>query len=331
MPPKQVKPDPAQRDLALSFVLKPAAAATQEPQGIDEELQEHNEARLAAGFKFKNQKNATMRCPSDATHKPEIFLSKPPNQRLFWRCDTCVDAKKPQYKKLVGADNELEEDGLKTVDQDRGITNSSVTAEKLASQGSFDLPSLKRCFESIESRLIDINNGITNINNGIRKIVDIAGKSDGRAERLEALANRLSDEVQRGHTPAADPRGAMPPPHFGSPLRAVPVDPRRDRTGAEMLFGAVTEGSTGLTQPFGAIGLHVDPRGIFTSRAIPKRVRADPPSEAQVASAGEANGGAMAHGAADGGSVGPQSERLQADRSSEPEPVAERATSPSGF
>jgi hypothetical protein len=348
MPPKQVKPDPAQKDLTLSFVLKSAAAAgTQEPEGIDAELQEHNEARLALGFKFKNQKNARVACPLDPTHKPEVFLSKPPNQRLFWRCDTCVDVKKPQYKKLVGADNELEEDGFKTVDASRnGSANNAVTAERLASQGSFDLPSLKRCFESIEERLISIDNGIA-------ELVDIVRKGEERADRLEASTakliasgERLADGIQRDRAAEDNARRAMPPPHFGLNIGARP-EPR----GVPAVY-TVPPGSTvpgpfslvpvprrntliedpGVGQLFDAIGPNEDPRkpGVFTFGCVPKRIRADPP-EGQATSAGGANGGVMGHGAANDGSVGPQHERLQVDHSTEPQSITREPTSPSGY
>ncbi len=363
MPPKQVKPDPAQKDLSLSFVLKPAAAAgTQEPEGIDAELQEHNEARLALGYKFKNQKNAHVSCPIDAAHKPEVFLSKPPNQRLFWRCDTCVDLKKPQYKKLVGADNELEEDGFKTVDASRnGSANNAVTAERLASQGSFDLPSLKRCFE-------EISEGIKELNYGIAELVSLVRKSDERSDRLEASTaklvasgERLADDIQRDRAAADNARRAMPPPHFGA---------RPDPRGVPAVF-TVPPGST-VPGPFSLVpipGTRVDPThsmfratidkpeplrfhdidasdnpprdprsypvcaigraGIPVSTAA-KRIRADPP-EGQTTSAGGANGGAVGDGAANDGSVGPQHERLQVDPSSQSQPIAREPTSPSGY
>ena len=324
MPPKQVKPDPAQKDLTLSFVLKPAAAAgaQQEPEGIDAELQEHNEARLALGFKFKNQKNARVACPADASHKPEVFLSKPPNQRLFWRCDTCVDVKKPQYKKLVGADNELEEDGFKTVDASRnGSANNAVTAERLASQGSFDLPSLKRCFESIEE-------GIKELNYGIAELVSLAREERTRTSSVDREIDAIIADV-RQERERAKQRAAMPPPHFGFGLN---IGARPEPRGVPAVY-TVPPGST-VPGPFSLVpvpGTRVDPtHSLFTFGAIPKRIRADPP-EGQATSTGGANGGVMGHGAANDGSVGPQHERLQVGPSTEPQSVTGEPTSPSGY
>jgi hypothetical protein len=83
-----------------------------------DELKETNPGRLELGFQHKDQKNAKMACPRDAVHAPVLFRSKSGAfaGRLWWKCHVCVgrDGKPGQ---LVGLDSELEESGLKHVDE----------------------------------------------------------------------------------------------------------------------------------------------------------------------------------------------------------------------
>jgi len=83
-----------------------------------DELKETNPGRLELGFQHKDQKNAKMACPRDAVHAPVIFRSKSGAfaGRLWWKCLVCA-GRDGRPGQLLGLDAELEESGLKHVDE----------------------------------------------------------------------------------------------------------------------------------------------------------------------------------------------------------------------
>lgn len=112
------------------------AVPQQRQQSAPAPQAEHNKetdlTRIAAGYRYRDQKNLTMKCPEGEQHATELFRSAPPTLRLYWRCQVCKSNNARFPQKMIGADNELEADGMKTIDPSRtGESKSVVTGNGL--------------------------------------------------------------------------------------------------------------------------------------------------------------------------------------------------------
>lgn len=160
MPPKRApEEDPKQKLLAP----KQPAVATQQDKpkfktpGVYNNFtpvddNETDPARLAQGYRYKQQRHTEMKCPLDLDqdfgHITELFKAAT-SGILYWRCKTCVPDK-GFGNKLIGKDSDLEPDGKPRISVDRTLEEQQSAFNSCQ---VFDLPSLAERIKSIDAHL----------------------------------------------------------------------------------------------------------------------------------------------------------------------------------
>jgi hypothetical protein len=173
------------------------SAQSESPAAAEPQLfkRETDPTRLAQGYLYSDQKNVKVQCPENAEHPTELFRSQPPTLRLFWRCELCKSKNKKFPQRLIGADNELESDGLKTVDASRQQEkeSSSAAPKPVVSGHGLQWHELFADCRAIVERIERLDASIKRVHERLDRMCEKrARKADG-AESGDACAAPCSD------------------------------------------------------------------------------------------------------------------------------------------
>jgi hypothetical protein len=161
--------------------LKPVLEA---PPSYDE-LVETDPARKQQGFHSKDQRNAKMACPRDASHEPLLFRSKTGANagRLWWKCHSCVN-REGKLGQLIGLDVELEPTGLKLVDEQEAAAAASAAKRKKPEQ---------ELAERAAPAIVAHGRGLdwVQLHDRVNEIQRLVVEDGERLKRVESLLNAL--------------------------------------------------------------------------------------------------------------------------------------------